>query len=126
MRVRTIATVSRTRSEGPRVLDPVLGTDLDPVARPEPEDETPARELVHRRGGHRDGGRGADEYAADGGAEADAAGPERAGGEDRELVAAVPLRDPRGLVAERLRPLRAIGDLGGGEPAGKRDSDPRH
>ena len=69
--------------------------------------------------------RAPNEDAADGGAEPHSTSPQRAGGEDRELVSAMPLGDPHRLVSERFSPLRAIGDLGGGQPARERDSDSR-
>ena len=95
----------------------MLGPDLDPVAGPEPEDEPAARELIHRRGRHRDGGGGPNVHAADGGPEPDAAGPECAGREDCELVAAMPLGDPHRFVSERFGPLRAVDNFRCGEPA---------
>ena len=104
----------------------MLGLDLHLVARPDPEDEAPARDVVDGSGRHRDRRRGADEHAGDAGAEPDPRGPRRGGGEDRELIAAMPFRHPGQLVAEALGEHDAVDDLGRAGPAGKRDTEPFH
>ena len=50
----------------------------------------------------------------------------RAGAEDRELVAAVALGHPRGLVAELLGQPHALDDVGGRQPAAEGDPGAEH
>jgi hypothetical protein len=108
------------------IRDAMLGFDLHLVARPEPEDEPAAGNVGDRGGGHRDRGRGADENAADAGAEKDARGPHRACRQDRELVAAMPFGNPGRLVAEALGEVDEVDDLGRVEAARNGDADPAH
>src|SRR6185503_7458977 len=112
--------------DGPGVGKPVLALHLHAMARAEPEHESTVGELIDGGGGHGDGRRAADEHARDAGAETDARGGGRAGGQDGELIAAVAFRHPRALVAEVLGLLHALHDLGGGEPAGEGDADAVH
>jgi len=69
---------------------------------------------------------GADKDAADAGAKKNARGPHRAGRQDRELVAAMSLRDPCGLVAQAFGQDDEIDDLGGVWAARNGDTDPAH
>ena len=104
----------------------MLGFDLHLVARPEPEDEPAAGHFGDRGLGHRDRRCGADENAADAGAEKDARGPRRTCRQDRELVAAMPFGDPGRLLAEALGEVDEVDDLGRVGAARNGDADPAH
>ena len=110
-----MATVSRS-GEPPGRTGSRLALDLHLVARPEPEDQPSARQVIDGRGGHRDRGRAADEHAGDGGPELDARGRDRAGAEDRELIAGVAFGHPGGLVTELFGEPYAVDDLTGVRP----------
>jgi hypothetical protein len=86
---------------------------LDPSPRSEPA----AGHVGDRAGGHRDCRCGADENAADTGAEKDPRGPRRTCRQDRELVAAMPFGYPGRLVAEALGEVDEVDDLGRVGPA---------
>ena len=111
---------------GPDELQAVLRLHLNLVAAAQAENEAAVGEVVHRRGGHGDGRRGADEHAGDAGAKLDAAGGDRAGGEYGELIAAVPLGHPGRFVAQVFRQFHAFYDVRRRHSAGKSDSDPFH
>ncbi len=105
--------------------DAMLALDLDAMARPEAQDKPPAREMIDGGSGHGDGGRASHEDAADGGAELDAVGGHGTRGQDGKLVAPVPFCHPRRLVTKLLRQPDALDDLGRGQTARERDTDPR-
>src|SRR5207248_2127533 len=108
------------------IRDTVLGFDLHLVARPKPQDETPAGNVGHRGGRHRDRRRAANENAADTSAELDAGGPRSACRQNRELVAAMPFGYPGRLVADALGQDDEIDDLGRVRAARNCDADPAH
>ena len=89
----------------------MLALDLDLVAGPEAQDETTVGEVVEAGGGHGNGGGAADVDADDGRTELDVVGGEGAGGECGELVAAVALGEPEGVVAEGVGELAALDDF---------------
>ena len=89
--------------DGEGVGDAVLALNLDLMAGPETQDETTVGEVVEAGGGHGDGWGAAYVDADDGCAELYVVGGEGAGGEGGELVAAVALGEPEGVVAELSR-----------------------
>ena len=86
--------------DGQFVGDAVLTLHLYLVAGPEAQDEPAPGEVVYAGGAHGDGGCAAHVDADDAGAELDVLGGEGAGGEGGELVTAVALGEPEGVVAE--------------------------
>ena len=105
----------------------MLALHLHLVARPEPEDEPSAGEVIDGGRRHRDRRRAPDEHARDGGTELDARRRDGAGAEDRELVAGVAFGHPGGFVAELFGELHALDDLAGGQAAAaERDADAGH
>jgi hypothetical protein len=100
--------------------------DLRLVTGPEAQNEATAGQGGNGGGGHRDRRCGADEHAADAGAEPYARGPHRAGRQDSELIAAMTFRDPGGLIAEALGEDDKVDDLGRVGAARNGDADPAH
>jgi hypothetical protein len=82
--------------------------------------------MIHGGRRHADGRGAAHEHARDAGAEQDPSGGDRAGAEDRELVSAMTLGDPRRLVAELLGELHALDDVGRGQASAECDAEARH
>jgi hypothetical protein len=107
------------------VHHPMLGFDLRLVTGPEAQNEAAAGQVGNGGGGHRDRRCGADEHAADAGAEEDARGLYCAGRQDSELIAAMTFGDPGRLIAEALGEDDKVDDLG---RVGARngDADPAH
>src|SRR6185437_16869846 len=91
----------------------VLGSDLRLVTGPEAQNEAAVGQIGNGGGGHCNRWRGADEDAADAGAEPDTRGPCRAGRQDRELVAAMTFGNPGRLVTEALSEDDEVDDVGG-------------
>ena len=110
----------------PRIGDAVLPFDLHLVARTDPENKPAGREVIERGGGHRDRWDRTHKDTGDAGPEQDPRGLGGAGGQHRELVAAMPFGDPRRFVSERLGKFHAFHDLGGVGSAGERDPEPLH
>ena len=100
--------------DGEVVGDAVLALDLDLMTGPEPQDETAIGEVVEAGGGHGDGWGATYVDADDGCAELYVLCGEGAGGKGGELVTAVALGEPEGVVAEGVGELAALDDFGGG------------
>ena len=92
----------------------MLTLDLDLVAGAEAQDESALGEVIKAGGGHGDCRGAAHEDADDGGTELDLLGGEGAGGKGGELVAAVALGEPEGVVAEVVGESAALDDFQGG------------
>ncbi len=80
-----------------------------------PTDVLAAGDIVDRRRRHRDRRRGADKDVGDAGTEDDPLRLQRGGGEHGELVAAMPLGDPRGSVAKLVGEPRSGDAISAGD-----------
>ena len=104
----------------------MLRFHLDLVAGPQSQHESPLGKVVHRCRSHCDGRGATYKYARNTGAQQNILGPESAGGQNRELIAPMPLGHPRRFIAQFIGKLNTIHDVRRVETAGERKPDPFH